>query len=559
LNNTTRVLKEAPVALRRHVLLSLALISLLLLPTAARGENPVFLGLYQWGDTDNLASTIANAEEFDTWIAPHRIALGGDFLNLETNPVLAVPQHLGAAAWDKGRIPFVKLLSFRTAAEIANGVIDDAIDKWGRSFALWSEGGKKRAFLAPLPEMNGDWIPYYGNPATVLQAYRRIRNRIRAELQAANVPQNAISWVFAPNGWSLPGDEFENFYPGHDEVDVVSFSGYNWGSCPQWEAWDTFETAFEPYLYRMRAMAPGKPIFIAETAVIDDISNPLGDRNEWLRDTYTRLGVFPALRGIVYFNLVLSTQANLPNCPDPDFRAHIPGTAQWHGFKDALADPQSRFGYWAPGSAEVADIVFAPTVPHVFDDVHPIHPFAVEPGDVDYSRWIHTLAASGVTTGCSTSPPLFCPTAGITRAQMAIFLLKSIHGASYTPPPATGTVFADVSDPTIYYAAWVEQLAASGITGGCGDGNYCPDNPVNRGQMAIFLLKSIHGFSYTPPLATGTVFADVPVTHPFAKWIEQVAREGITGGCGDGNFCPDAGITRQQMAVFLVRAFGLGP
>ena len=559
-------------ALRRHILLSVALISLLLLPTAARGQNPVFLGLYQWGDNDNLASTIAGFEEFDVWLAPtgRRIALGADFLNIEYNPAIAVPQNLGAAAWDKGRIPFVKLLSLSTAAEIANGAIDPVISAWGQSFALWSQGGKKRAFIAPLPEMNGEWIPYYCgvarsanncNAATVVQAYRRIRNGIRAELQKANVPQNAISWVFAPNGWSLSGDEFENFYPGHDEVDVVAFSSYNWGSCPLWHVWETFETAFESYLYRMRAMAPGKPIFISEMAVIDNISQPMGDRNEWLRDSYTRLGAFPALRGIVYFNLVLSTNPSLPNCPDPDFRVHIPGTAQWHGFKDAVGDPQSRFGYWAPGSAEVSNIVFAPTVPHVHPDVHPIHPFAREAGEVDYSPWIHTLAAKGVLAPCSPNAALFCPTDNVSRVQMALFLERGIRGGGYTPPPATGLVFTDV--PLGYpSAAWIEQLRRDAITGGCAASPpmYCPDAGVTRGDMAIFLLRAKYGASYVPPpVPGGTVFTDVPRGAYYEPWVAKLAADGITGGCGVGLYCPDANVLRQQMAVFLVRAFGLVP
>jgi hypothetical protein len=49
----------------------------------------------------------------------------------------------------------------------------------------------------------------------------------------------------------------------------------------------------------------------------------------------------------------------------------------------------------------------------------------------------------------------------------------------------------------------------------------------------------------------------VPVGHPFAPWIEQLAAEGVTGGCGVGKFCPDEPLTRAQMAVFLVRAFDL--
>jgi hypothetical protein len=50
---------------------------------------------------------------------------------------------------------------------------------------------------------------------------------------------------------------------------------------------------------------------------------------------------------------------------------------------------------------------------------------------------------------------------------------------------------------------------------------------------------------------------DVPESYWAASWIEQLANEGITGGCGNGNYCPDTSVTRAQMAVFLVRTFNL--
>jgi hypothetical protein len=59
---------------------------------------------------------------------------------------------------------------------------------------------------------------------------------------------------------------------------------------------------------------------------------------------------------------------------------------------------------------------------------------------------------------------------------------------------------------------------------------YCPNDFVTRGQMAVFLLKTKYGASYTPPAATGTMFSDVPVTNIYAAWIEELAREGITAG-----------------------------
>ncbi|MBK8619442.1 MAG: S-layer homology domain-containing protein [Anaerolineales bacterium] len=170
------------------------------------------------------------------------------------------------------------------------------------------------------------------------------------------------------------------------------------------------------------------------------------------------------------------------------------------------------------------------------------------------SSYIERLYHAGITGGCGTG--IYCPDATVTRAQMAVFLLKGMHGSSYIPP-AVGltTGFGDVA--TDYWAAaWIKQLAAEGITGGCGGGNYCPDATVTRAQMAIFLLKAKHGSSYSPPNASG-VFIDVPVGYWADKWIEQLASEGVTSGCGNGNYCPDDSVTRAQMAVFLVKAFNL--
>jgi uncharacterized delta-60 repeat protein len=179
--------------------------------------------------------------------------------------------------------------------------------------------------------------------------------------------------------------------------------------------------------------------------------------------------------------------------------------------------------------------------------------------DVNYTywaqTWIESLYHAGVTRGCGINPFIFCPDAPTTRAEMAVFLLRGEHGSTYIPLATTGNVYSDV--PTDHWAAaWIEQLAAEGITSGCGNGDYCPETAASRAQMAVLLLRAKHGSSYTPPPATG-IFADVPMNHWAAAWIEQLAAEGITRGCGGGNYCPDAPGTRAQMAVFLVRTFNL--
>lgn len=191
-------------------------------------------------------------------------------------------------------------------------------------------------------------------------------------------------------------------------------------------------------------------------------------------------------------------------------------------------------------------------VPDVDDD-YPLGRFAdAAPGYWSFS-FIEALARAGITAGCGGDN--YCPTAPVTRAQMAVFLERGMNGSSYSPPAATGAVFSDIGAGD-FAASFIEQLAADGITAGCGNGNYCPDDVVTRDQMAVFLLRAKYGSGHSPAAPSGA-FGDVPLGHWAAAWIEELAVEGITAGCGNGDYCPDAEVTRDQMAVFLVRTFGL--
>jgi len=169
-----------------------------------------------------------------------------------------------------------------------------------------------------------------------------------------------------------------------------------------------------------------------------------------------------------------------------------------------------------------------------------------------FHAYVTTLVSNGITAGVGGGN--YGVDQSTLRQQMAVFLLKAKHGLCYSPPPCGGT-FSDVACPSTF-ANWIEAMAAEGITGGCGGGNYCPTNPVRRDQMAVFLLKAEHGSAYQPPDCVGT-FPDVPCPSPFANWIEQLAAENVTGGCGGGNYCPLSPNTRGQMAVFITRTFHL--
>jgi hypothetical protein len=81
-------------------------------------------------------------------------------------------------------------------------------------------------------------------------------------------------------------------------------------------------------------------------------------------------------------------------------------------------------------------------------------------------------------------------------------------------------------------------------------GEQCSDD-LRAGKFEVTWKRQV-----SPAPATAT-FTDVPNDHPFFQFVEALAKSGITGGCGNGNYCPDEPLTRGQMAVFLAKALGL--
>jgi hypothetical protein len=139
---------------------------------------------------------------------------------------------------------------------------------------------------------------------------------------------------------------------------------------------------------------------------------------------------------------------------------------------------------------------------------------------------------------------------------MAVFVLVAKEGAGYTPPACGATpIFGDVpaSSP---FCKFIEELSRRGVVSGCGGGNYCPTAAVTREQMAVFVLRTLDP-ALNPPGCTTPMFADVPASSTFCKWIEELARRGVVTGCGGGNYCPTAAVTREQMGVFISVTFGL--
>ena len=175
----------------------------------------------------------------------------------------------------------------------------------------------------------------------------------------------------------------------------------------------------------------------------------------------------------------------------------------------------------------------------------------VDPSGVHAAN-IDALYAAGITVGCSQEPLEFCPSAAVSRAQMATFLARALD----LEPPEAPAGFVDV-DPSGVHAANIDALFAAGIAVGCSQEplEFCPSAAVSRAQMATFLARAL---DLEPPEAPAG-FVDVDPSGVHAANIDALFAAGITVGCSQEplEFCPDAAVTRAQMATFLTRALDL--
>ena len=176
--------------------------------------------------------------------------------------------------------------------------------------------------------------------------------------------------------------------------------------------------------------------------------------------------------------------------------------------------------------------------------------FSDVPDSGPHSANIHTLDHAGTFVGTECGPQEFCPWEPLTRAHMAVWLVRVIDG--FDPAPVAATRFTDV-DGDHPQAAFIERFAALGITEGCDTSplRYCPDDNVSRAQMASFLVRA---FDLTAAESAG--FVDVASGGAHSANIDTLAASGITEGCDTDplRYCPWDDVQRAQMASFLVRA-----
>ena len=136
----------------------------------------------------------------------------------------------------------------------------------------------------------------------------------------------------------------------------------------------------------------------------------------------------------------------------------------------------------------------------------------------------------GTITGGQGTSQILYNAAATPATRMLLSVIET--PATGTPGAATTFVMSDFLDvpPSHPFHTFVLKTARNGVSAGCGGGNFCPNDSVTRAQMAVFLLTGKLGEGFQPPPATG-VFTDVPPASFAAKYIEELYHEGITGGC----------------------------
>jgi len=164
------------------------------------------------------------------------------------------------------------------------------------------------------------------------------------------------------------------------------------------------------------------------------------------------------------------------------------------------------------------------------------------------AKWIGALKASNIVQGYSNGS--FHPTEEVTRAQMAVFIARALAGSD---AKVTSTGRQDYPDiPTSYWAyRYIDYLYNNTTIRGYSDG-FHPEEKVTRAQMAVFISKALN---IAPAEKIDPTFPDVALNYWAYGYIEKLYLLGIVSGYPDGKFLPEQIVTRDQMCVFIGRAF----
>jgi len=208
------------------------------------------------------------------------------------------------------------------------------------------------------------------------------------------------------------------------------------------------------------------------------------------------------------------------------------------------------------------DVGQVSTAEAVFDDAGPLVRFRAISAflDMPLSHWaqaeVWACSHAGIVGGYPDGT--YQPSATVTRDQMAVYVARAMAGGDANVPadPMT-TSFDDV--PVTHWAhQYVEYAISHDVVRGYDDGFYRPAEDVDRGQMAVYVARARGWVAIDDDMTTAPqVFPDVPAAFWAGTAVQACVAHGVVQGYDDGNYYPANIVTRDQMAVYVARAFGL--
>jgi mannan endo-1,4-beta-mannosidase len=201
--------------------------------------------------------------------------------------------HMAHDVITDARAPLVSWQPHRQElSSIARGKHDPYVRAWARDVS----SVPALVYIRLFPEMNGDWVPWSGDPESFRAAWRHVVT-LFAEEGATNA-----RFVFSPNVTDEPRTEanrMEHYYPGDDVVDLFGLSGYNWGSSRPHVGWRSFEGIFRDAHDRLEHLAPHE-IWLTEIAS----SEEGGNKAAWIHDAGRALrdGALPRVTAVIWFD-----------------------------------------------------------------------------------------------------------------------------------------------------------------------------------------------------------------------------------------------------------------
>lgn len=182
--------------------------------------------------------------------------------------------------------------------------------------------------------------------------------------------------------------------------------------------------------------------------------------------------------------------------------------------------------------------------------------------DVLNDHWAHdeilACVAAGVVFGFNDGR--YLPAWEVDRGQMAVFIARALAGGDENVPTADAYPDPSFDDVAADYWAYryIQYAVGAEVIGGYGDGTYRPEEPVDRGQMAAYMARAKGWVGIDDGMATAPeLFPDVPAGFWAGTAVQACVENDVVRGYDDGYYRPDDLVTRDQMAVYIARAFEL--